>query len=152
MRRTVAVSCLITIANASRVHEFFAENNYICELCKRVVELSSNGNKTEVDAVYTKFPKLFERINVFANQVELMNLSNTHQSCVNMNLCSNESVMDLLENEQPLDLSKHIETVNSNPESNWVAGHNDKFTGASRKEIKSLMGTIVDPEWIILGF
>jgi len=48
-----------------------------------------------------------------------------------------------------LDLSKHIETVNSNFNSNWVAGVNDKFEGASLKEIKSLMGTIVDPDWRI---
>ena len=150
-KRTVYVSTLIAIANAGRVHEFFAENNYICELCKKVVELSANGKDTEVDAIYTQFPRLFERINVLANQTELVNLSNYRQSCEKMNLCSNESVMDLLEDEQPLNLSKHIETVNSNPESNWVAGHNEKFTGVSRKEIKRLMGTIIDPDWVILG-
>jgi cathepsin B len=35
------------------------------------------------------------------------------------------------------------------PNSTWKAGQNDKFTGASRKEIRSLMGTVVDPEWTI---
>ena len=39
----IAASALIAIVNAGRVHEYFAENNYICELCKKVVELSSNG-------------------------------------------------------------------------------------------------------------
>ena len=51
--------------------------------------------------------------------------------------------------ENTLDLSKHIETVNSNPKSTWVAGVNSKFDGASLREIKSLMGTIVDPDWRI---
>ena len=149
--RTVAVSALVAIANAGRVHEFFAENNYICELCKNVVELSANGKDNEVDDIYTQFPKLLERINVFANQAELLNFSDSRQSCVNMNLCSNENIMNLLDDEQPLDLSKHIEIVNSNPEKTWVAGNNAKFTGASRKEVKRLMGTVVDPDWTIKG-
>ena len=51
--------------------------------------------------------------------------------------------------ERPLDLAAHIEKVNSNPNSTWVAGVNSKFEGASLKEIKSLMGTVVDPEWAI---
>lgn len=51
--------------------------------------------------------------------------------------------------ETPLDLDRHIEFVNSNPSSNWVAGTNSKFEGASIKEVKTLMGTIVDPKWAI---
>lgn len=51
--------------------------------------------------------------------------------------------------EIPLDLEKHIEAVNSNPNSTWTAGFNAKFEGASRKEVKSIMGTVVDPDWVI---
>ena len=40
---TAAVSAHSAIVSAGRVHEFFAKNNYICELCKKVVELFSNG-------------------------------------------------------------------------------------------------------------
>ena len=58
--------------------------------------------------------------------------------------------MEYLQAEAPLDLSKHIERVNSNPNSTWVAGVNEKFEGASLKEIKGLMGTVVDPDWAIL--
>ena len=57
--------------------------------------------------------------------------------------------MDLLADERPVDLTRHIDHVNSNPKSTWVAGVNEKFEGASLKEIKSLMGTIVDPDWTI---
>ena len=39
--------------------------------------------------------------------------------------------------------------MNSNPSSNWKAGVNAKFDGASLKEIKAIMGTVVDPEWVI---
>ena len=71
------------------------------------------------------------------------------QSCINMQLCSDNNLMDLLAEEMPLDLSSHIEIVNSDPTSTWTAGVNDKFDGASLKEIKSIMGTIVDPDWAI---
>ena len=66
-----------------------------------------------------------------------------------MQLCSDGDIFELLAEEMPLNLTHHIETVNSNPHSNWVAGVNSKFEGASLKEIKSIMGTIVDPDWTI---
>lgn len=72
-------------------------------------------------------------------------------TCVKMQMCSDYDIMDLLAEEMPLDFSSIIETVNSDPKSNWVAGVNSKFDGASLKELKSLMGTIVDPDWVISG-
>ena len=51
--------------------------------------------------------------------------------------------------EMPVDFDKHIEYVNNHPKATWKARANDKFTGASMKEIKSLLGTVVDPEWTI---
>ena len=77
-------------------------------------------------------------------------MSDAHKSCQNMQLCSDNNIMDLLAEEQPLNLTAHIEQVNANPKSNWVAGVNNKFEGASLKEVKSLMGTIVDPDWAIV--
>jgi len=51
--------------------------------------------------------------------------------------------------ERPKDLTSHIEFVNNNPGATWTSGVNDKFTGASHKEVRKLMGTVVDPEWRI---
>jgi len=147
--RTFALAAFVAAANATRVHEFFAENNYICELCKDVVELANKDDQHGLDLVYEQFPKLQERINYFANTPEVVDMSDALQSCKNMQLCSDDNIMDLLAEEQPLNLTSHIETVNSNPKSNWVAGVNNKFDGASLKEIKSIMGTIVDPDWAI---
>jgi len=45
----------------------------------------------------------------------------------------------------PIDFSVHIDR----PHTNWVAGVNEKFEGASLKELKAIMGTIVDPDWTI---
>ena len=64
-------------------------------------------------------------------------------------MCSKENISDLLLNEMPVDLQSHIDYVNNLPNATWKAGHNDKFTGASHKEIKRLMGTIVDPDWTV---
>ena len=147
--RTFAIAALAAIANARRAHEFYAESHFICELCKDVVQHAAQGNDTELDRLYEQFPKLQERVNQFADQPELVDLSQPEQTCINIELCSSGYVMDLLMDERPLDLSAHIEHVNSNPKSTWVAGVNEKFEGASLKEIKTLMGTIVDPDWTI---
>jgi hypothetical protein len=48
-----------------------------------------------------------------------------------------------------MDLSKHVETINSNPHSAWTAAMPKRFEGMSRKEIKAMMGTVVDPDWAI---
>ncbi len=149
--RSFAFAAIAAISNAARVHEFFAENNFICELCKTVVDHAANGNDAELDAIYEQFPKLQERVNFFADRAELVNLAEPLATCQNIQLCSDDNIMDLLREEQPLDLSAHVETVNNNTKSNWVAGINNKFDGASLKEIKSLMGTVVDPEWTITG-
>jgi len=35
------------------------------------------------------------------------------------------------------------------PNATWTATLNDKFNGASLAEIRSLLGTVVDPEWTV---
>mmetsp|Transcript_28792 Transcript_28792/g.38397 ORF Transcript_28792/g.38397 Transcript_28792/m.38397 type:complete len:409 (+) Transcript_28792:21-1247(+) len=147
--RSFAFAAIAAAASAGRVHDFFAENNYICELCKTAVDYASKGRDIELDRLYEQFPKLQDRINFFANQAELVNLTKPEETCKKIDLCSSDDILELLHEEKPLDLSAHIETVNSNPSSTWVAGVNNKFEGASLKEIKSLMGTIVDPDWTI---
>ena len=147
--RSFALALAAAVANAGRVHEFFAENNYICQLCKTVVEMAGQGVDEKLDQLYEQFPKLQERINYWADHPEVLDLSDPEQSCKNMQLCEEADIFELLKEEQPLDLTAHIEAVNSNPASTWVAGVNDKFHGASTKEIKSLMGTVVDPDWTI---
>ena len=149
MWSTALIAVLATVSSAKRAHEFFAENNYICELCKTVVTHAAKGEDEEMDALYEQFPKLQDRINYFASHPEVVNLDQPEQSCINMQLCSDHNLADLLAEERPLDLSAHIEAVNSNPKSTWTAGVNSKFEGASLKEIKSIMGTIVDPDWTI---
>ena len=75
MRTYAAVTALVAIANAGRAHDFFAENNYICELCKQVVDLAAKGAESELDVLYSKFPKLEDRIVHFMNEAELFNLA-----------------------------------------------------------------------------
>ena len=51
--------------------------------------------------------------------------------------------------ERPLDLEAIANQVNSNPNSTWTARVPTKFEGKSRAAIKKMMGTVVDPEWVI---
>ena len=48
MRSSIIAAVVAAAAQAARVHEFFAENNYICGLCKTAVEL---GNSEDIDAL-----------------------------------------------------------------------------------------------------
>jgi len=66
-------------------------------------------------------------------------------TCQRMNLCEDADIFELLYEEQPLDLSVHINT----PKDGWVSGVNEKFEGASLKEVKAILGAIVDPDWVI---
>lgn len=43
-----------------------------------------------------------------------------------------------------------IEKINSNKDSTWVAGVNEYFEGKSLDEIKRLLGSLPEPEWMRL--
>lgn len=49
----------------------------------------------------------------------------------------------------PIDVSGHIDYINSLWYASWVSGHNSKFDGASLKEVRQTMGTIVDSDWTV---
>ena len=78
------ISAIAAVSNAGKVHDFFAENNFICELCKSVVELAAKGDDRKMDMLYDQFPKLQERINYWASNPEVLNLDQPEQSCINM--------------------------------------------------------------------
>ena len=136
----------VSVANAKKVHDYFAENNYMCELCNKVVEYARDGNDDGMEAIYKQFPGLLDRINKFyPERDEIVNYNDPQGTCVKMNLCEDLDIFELLMEEQPLDLSEHINT----PKANWVSGVNEKFANASLKEVKAILGAIVDPEWTI---
>ncbi len=58
-------------------------------------------------------------------------------------------MQSLLIAENPVNFDEHINFVNSSDRATWKAGKNDKFEGASYKEIRSLLGTVVDSAWTI---
>ena len=142
------IAALAALANA-KPHEFFAESNYICEMCQKAVEFANTGDNDSLDKLYKVLPALHERVNAQHGKPELINLHRPKETCEALDLCEKPDIFDMLMAEIPLDLHKHIETVNSNPNSKWVAGVNNKFEGASLKEVKRLMGTVVDPEWTV---
>jgi hypothetical protein len=41
-------TALISIASASKVHDFFAERNFICGMCKTVFEAAYEGDDQKV--------------------------------------------------------------------------------------------------------
>jgi len=98
------------------------------------------------------FPALEAAISTsFMENFANINLADPQETCVLANLCEKPNVMEMMADEIPLNLGEHVKAVNNNPKSKWVAGVNEKFQSASRKEVQRLMGTVVDPEWTIKG-
>ena len=149
--RTIFASALIASAYASKVHPFFAESNFMCEMCQDTVVYASKGMTEEIESLYKLFPVLEEKISAFSGHEELINLADALGTCQNLMLCEKESIADMLYSEQPKDLSSIVEYVNNHPNATWTAGINKKFEGASHREIRKLMGTVVDPKWRING-
>jgi len=79
----------------------------------------------------------------------LINLSDAKETCSNWGMCAEDSIAHLLLDERSIDFDAHIKAVNSDPASTWVAGHNDKFKGASAKEVGNYLGTVVDSDWAV---
>ena len=47
--RSFALAAIAAFANARRSHNFYAESNFICELCHNVVEYAAAGKDEELD-------------------------------------------------------------------------------------------------------
>ncbi len=94
------------------------------------------------------FPALETRISAFNGNDSLIDLSKPELTCQNLSLCATENVLELLHAEYPVSLKETAEYVNS-VNTTWKAKVQPKFEGASKKEIRKMMGTVVDPEWTI---
>ena len=62
--------------------------------------------------------------------------SNPQATCERLEFCNEYNVKGKRYGEFPVDFDYMVKTVNKNPYSTWVAGDNDKFKGASFKEIQ----------------
>ena len=102
-----------------------------------------------LSSLYELFPALEHRISAFNGNEDIIDLTQPQVTCENLSLCAKENIADLLLAEVPVDFDAIVAHVNNNPNSTWKATKNAKFEGASQKEIKKLMGTVVDPEWAI---
>jgi len=145
MFRALAIASIAAV-NAKKVHPFMAENNYMCELCQQIVDYAKVGDDEGMDNIYYKFPHLLDQINKFYPERDsIVNYADPIGTCQRMNLCEDADIFELLMEEEPVDWSVHINA----PKDTWVSGVNEKFEGASLKEVKSILGTIVDPLWVL---
>ena len=115
--KTFAIAALAALTNAGKVHEFFAESNYICEMCKMAVEFANDGNTEKLEQLYTIHPALQTRINSKYGAPEIINFSRPQTTCEALELCDKPDIFDMLMAEMPLDLRNQIDHVNSNPKS-----------------------------------
>jgi cathepsin B len=83
---------------------------------------------------------------------ELLNIDDVKGSCERLEMCETESFLEILLEERPMNLETHVNIVNNNPKSTWVAGMNDKFNNMSRKQAENMMGTVVDSQWTFKDF
>ena len=146
--RSIIAAVALAAANASNVHEYFAESNFICGMCQQAVEYAKKGDITNLTSLYEQLPALEARISSFSGNDSLINLEKPELTCQNLSLCPTENIHDLLRSEEPVNLKQTAEIVN-NANTTWKAKVQPKFEGASQKEIRKIMGTVVDPEWTI---
>jgi cathepsin B len=148
MQSTIVSAALIAAAQAS-VHPFFAESNFACGMCQQAIGHAKDQNFGEMQALYQLFPALEEKIQAYEGDADLLDVTRPEKTCTMLGLCGTESIATMLLNEMPADLTSSIEYVNNHPNATWTATANAKWDGASLKEIRQTMGTVVDPKWTV---
>ena len=103
--RAYLSAAIAAVASAKKAHKFFAENNYICELCQTVVNYAKNDQVDEMFQIYDQFPALLERVNKYGDQAEeIVDYDDIVGTCQRLELCEDPDILELLMEEQPLNL------------------------------------------------
>ena len=63
--RTVFATAMMAVASASKVHDFFAEQNFICGICQQAVEYAKKGDNQMLSSLYELFPALEHKVSAF---------------------------------------------------------------------------------------
>lgn len=126
------LSLLLIASPLLAVHDFFAERNFICELC---THLSTQATVSEIEHTFKSFPMLQRHMPESVADIQVSNY------CQKKGLCS----FVLLDSEKP-NHQELVSTVNAK-KSTWTAEVSPRFQGMTTEEIKSMMGTIVDPSF-----
>jgi len=148
--RAVFAAALASYATAGKVHDFFAETNFICNLCTKAVDMARNEQYDEIDALYELFPALQERFNEhYSERNSIVDLTKPLATCQKMNMCESDNMVNYFLGEKLQDLHSIVETINSNKNSSWTAKVPEKFAHASKNDVRQMMGTVVDPKWKI---
>ena len=96
MFRALALTAIAAV-NAKKVHEFFAENNYMCELCQKIVEYAKNNDDEGMYEIYNQFPHLLTKINSYYPQrEEIVDYNDPVGTCKRMELCEDPDIFELL--------------------------------------------------------
>jgi len=137
-RSLVLVFALLAVSQAG-IHPYFAESNYICEMCKQHISLKNSGNLGAVAGLEALHPKLASLMEKHAI---------TSVAACEFSVCNEYKLREEVDEE--INHEAIAAEINSAP-SSWVAGVNSRFNGMKRSDIKKMMGTIVDPDWRIMS-
>lgn len=86
--------------------------------------------------MFPAFEERIARVGTVKHMTEVYDAEDPKGTCERLDLCEAFDVAAALKGEEPLDLDSHIELVNQNANSTWVAGKNFKFNNASKKEVQ----------------
>jgi cathepsin B len=152
--KTLLVATLLAAAQAN-VHEYWAEHNYICNLCELSVGFVVGGGDMEdflasKDGAGREFSTVFSKVRNAQNGILAMSAEsgmNTHQICEELNLCG-DWVDEEFEKQHVWD-PELIKSINDDPASTWRAGLPMQFEGMTLADIRrTRLGTIVDPDHV----
>jgi len=150
MKSILAALLAVTQAN---VHEYWAEHNYLCNVCENSVQfVIAGGDMDDFQACTDGQDREFSTVctKIRAQQQEVLTMQaesgmNSYQICEQLNFCGDWEDDDLDKSwvwDQQI-----INTINNDPSSTWKAALPKQFEGWTLGAIrKTKLGTIVDPD------
>jgi len=118
-------------------HDYYPERNLICNLCEQLDKFAKTGQMDLKKSMFNTYPKLADYI-----EETVVEIRATPNYCYNRGLCRPG-----LTDESLYDGQIHIDAVNQ-ANTTWTAGKQARFEGMTVEQIKRMLGTIVDPNWV----
>eukprot|EP01083_Nonionella_stella_P076711 209181_1 len=140
-------------ATQANVHEYWAEHNYICNLCENSVEFVVAGGDMEdflacKDGTGNEFSTVCTKVRNAQNEILSMQAEsgmNKYQICEKLNFCG-DWIDEGFENQHVWD-PQLINSINDDTASTWQAALPKQFEGMTLGDIRrTRLGTVVDKD------
>lgn len=152
----MAAACIfvlsLLVATQANVHEFYAEHNYICGVCRAAVEFVVAGGDLErfegcKDGQGREFSTACAKVRGMQEDGVRETMYDSYSTCEQLELCG--TWVDSEADSAPVVDSKLVDSINNDPTSSWKAAPPAQFEGLTLGQFKKMfLGTVVDPDHV----